>query len=373
MLEDFVNIRGGLPGVIAKLKKEPCIIGYLGASVTAQRDGFRPIFHQTLCNLTEQCHKSVTAALGSNGSICNVFIMDELILKHQPVVCFIECSVADLSPYTPISEVGPVMEGIILKLLQAGVTPCLVHLYRSDRIYKGSDVIALQEEVAERYAIPSINLGAYFEELVNSKLIDTKVFIPDAVHTSAAGAAKYSELLIQGIKIILSKAPKMDRVEQSNFDYIKPIYKRSFFKTSLVASEDSWVKGGEAIRGIFRLYYPYLEIGFDSKLQFSFDQELIGMMLVIGPHSGEISVEVNSSLHKYSLYDQWCDFERVKALIFNEPIPSGSDVRVTLLSPYSMASEVEKKAHRLKVVSCMLRHTIPTNLKNVAVGDSYGS
>jgi len=324
MLSDFVNVRHGLSNVLERLKKEPCRIGYLGASVTAQKNGFRPLLHNWLCEFTNQPHTQANAALGANGSICSVFVMDELLLKHQPKLCFVECSVGDMAPYTPLSEVGPVMEGIIRKLKDNDCEICLLHLYRADRSYADNAVIAAQERVADYYNVPSINLGRYLEISAERGEIEPGKFLKDSIHTTEQGALYTADLLSGALKEIFS-SKNLDEYPLS----LTPLHSPNYSKTILSYCSSDMV-GKNAKQKLFRFFYPYIEVGSNSDISFTPDAELISLLTVVGPESGTIMISAGSEVQECQLLDEWCTADRIRAVILEPFIPAKTKIRINV-------------------------------------------
>src|SRR6476660_3508046 len=110
--------RAGLSSLADKLTTQPCKIAYLGASVTAQQAGYRPLLHQWFIEQSGQAHEAIHAAIGGIGSAAGVFLMDDLVVRRKPHLCLIEFTTGDVSSGTPLPLVGPAIEGMVRKLHQ---------------------------------------------------------------------------------------------------------------------------------------------------------------------------------------------------------------------------------------------------------------
>src|SRR5437764_7249306 len=155
-----LHARDGLREAGTRLRNEPCTIAYLGASVTAQREGYSSRLHELLCRLWKQPHRMIWAGTGALGSLSGVFLMDELVVKHRPQLCFVEYATGDFCGRTPPEELGPAIEGIAQKLRDIGCEPCFLYLYRSDIGFDGlNQVLAVYEAVAKHHHVPSIDLA----------------------------------------------------------------------------------------------------------------------------------------------------------------------------------------------------------------------
>src|SRR2546421_13112123 len=80
----WIQPRDGLGELSSGLRDAPRTIAYLGASVTLQRDAYRPRLHARLQRRTGHEHRSITAAGGYAGAISAVFLMDNFFARHCP-------------------------------------------------------------------------------------------------------------------------------------------------------------------------------------------------------------------------------------------------------------------------------------------------
>ena len=183
---DISAPRRGLGTIRDAIRLRPFNIGYLGASVTAQRSGYVAPLHAELVRRTGQAHQAIVAAIGGLGSISGAFLMDDLLRDRTPDLCFVEFTTTDVEGYTPLHQVGPAVEGILRKLIRQGVQPVLLHLFRIDTEYgPGNPVISAYERVAEHYGVPSINLA---EQWMRDQAWSQGAYLRDSVHLSEAGA-----------------------------------------------------------------------------------------------------------------------------------------------------------------------------------------
>ena len=85
----------------------PRSIAYLGNSLTVQKAGYRPALHQRLEQHWEAPLQQVNAGLGGVGSLACACLLDLLVQRHQPDLCLIECSAADMLGATSPAQIGP--------------------------------------------------------------------------------------------------------------------------------------------------------------------------------------------------------------------------------------------------------------------------
>src|SRR6266516_2318846 len=105
-----IEPRRGLGNAATMLSRRIGRIAYLGNSVTAQREGFRPLLHERLTAHFGQPHRLINAGLGGVGSLASLFTMEDLVLRFAPDLCFIECTTGDMGVRTPVTTIGPILE-----------------------------------------------------------------------------------------------------------------------------------------------------------------------------------------------------------------------------------------------------------------------
>ena len=67
--------------------------------------------------------KAIGLSFGGVGSMAGLFLMDDLVLRHDPDLCLVEFLTADMIGYTPDALITDAVHGIAEKLLSAGCTP----------------------------------------------------------------------------------------------------------------------------------------------------------------------------------------------------------------------------------------------------------
>ena len=55
-----------------------------------------------------------------------------------------------------------------------------------------------------------------------------------------------------------------------------------------------------------------------------------GNFVVAGPHAGNIVIEADSQTQEFSTWDEWCDRDLLRSVIFPEPIRRDATVRLTV-------------------------------------------
>jgi hypothetical protein len=348
----YVKRRGGLGDLPNRLRAEDCTIAYMGASVTAQRDGFRPRLHELICRNTRRDHRAVAAALGATGAITGVFLMDDLVLAHQPDLAFVEYATSDLAGTTPLPELAPALEGIVGKLRDAGCEPCFLYLHRSDVDLAASEVVAAYEDVAEYHAVVSISVADWMRTEIERGRLSDPMILRDVVHTTPAGSTLTAEAILNALAQIPAMPPAAAVQPRSD----------AFRRARIAAPEPALAGGRPFTEGRFRLVWPYLEIGRDGELRFTPEGELVGLLVVLGPHSGYIEVSAAGEAVDYLLWDDECSYERLGSVVLERFVPAGTEVTIRVIDrlvDYGSAKRPvdwgEAARPRLKLAGLMVR------------------
>ena len=205
----FIKQRSGLGSVNRRLHERKGRIAYLGASVTRQKDGYRPRFHDWLCTQTGHSHQAINACLGGMGILSAVYLMDKLVIRYRPDLCFIEFTSSDAALDQASVDVGPGLEGVIRKLLAAGCVPCILHMHRLDGACgPGSKVRAQYEAIAEHYGVPSIFVCDVMSTALRENQEEEQVWYRDVVHTTPAGADYIAGFLSQALEYLFTISDK---------------------------------------------------------------------------------------------------------------------------------------------------------------------
>jgi len=347
------RLRAGLGDLPDRLRRQACTIAYMGASVTAQQDGYRPRLHALVRQATGHHHKAIGAGFGAMGSISGVFLMDELVLPHRPDLAFVEYATSDVAGTTPFELVGAALEGIVGKLRGAGCEPCFLYLHRRDVDPRSCPVIRAYEEVADLHGVPSVDVASWILGATERGSLPEGSVLRDLVHTTDEG----STLTAGGIWHALERIPSLPRPERV------PLRDESLLRTRIVQASPALLRDGSlCTEGSFRLVFPYLEIDSSNELSFVPEGDLVGLLLAVGPHSGYIELEAGGARLEYLLWDKWCSYERLGSVVFT-PFPrAGEHVRIRLLDhpvDYSGARqpvvEAESIEKRLKLLGLLER------------------
>ena len=121
------------------------------------------------------------------------------------------------------------------------------------------------------------------------------------------------------------------------------------------------IKPDMFIAGKLRLVTPYIELDSSNAVCIAeIPCKIVGMMLILGPHSGYISVAIDGDEEEYQTWDLWCAKERLHTLLFKRIAPQGARLVISAIDEpfkHEAAAEyaVTRKQSRklLKIVGLM--------------------
>jgi hypothetical protein len=311
----------------------PAPIAYLGASVTVQRrSGYRTPLHANLCRISGRPHLPVLAGVGGVGSISGLFLLDDLVLRHRPGLCFIEFATTDMVGLTPPDVLRPVLEALVCRLRAHGCEPCFLLLGRRDAIASDRDsVLAAYRNVAEVHDVVCVDLTERLEQ--------TPGMFRDVVHTTDAGA----ELVAAGVASAIGEAlPALQSPRATR-------WAPSFMRTRLERVRlEQLSDPGEGTQGVLGDLFDYVRARPGNEFVATFGEELVGLVLGIGPSAGTVRVSAGGHVEQALTWDFMCHYERLTTLILEKPCPAGETIRIEAVQEeidYSLAHvEVEDPA-----------------------------
>jgi hypothetical protein len=357
---DYFKIRSGFPTLHEELGKRPFKIAFLGNSVSAQKDGYRKFLCDLIDQKYSQKHQYINAGIGGVGSLVSAFLIDDFVLRYEPDICFIECTVADIGKATPQQYIAPAVEGIIQKLLAARCKICFLHLYNSHTDEERKDaVISIYEKLAEHYKLPSINISKALGSSVYAGEQLSNDLVYDGIHTTDFGAKITSDHIFSAFEAMVKKETDSD-----NFSHDVPkINPFPFRYTQIIRPTSSMLDSSKDYKEKrFRAIIKYIEVDENNAVRFTPQEgELLGVLIIADSESGVLEIEINSEKTFVQTHDLWCDKERIQAVILDEPVTSGNEFKISL-STHSKADRgangtanaMMKKGISLKVIGLMI-------------------
>jgi hypothetical protein len=330
---------------VSTLATKPLSIGYFGASVTAQREGYRPRLDERLRVRFGQDHRSIFAGVGGIDVVSAVFLTDDLVTRHRPDLCLVEFTSTAVLGGSTLAEAEAAMDGILAKLTSAGTRPCLLHLPRREWRADHSEVLAALDRVADRCRTRSIDLTG---PLLDRASAGVPVF-RDEVHLAPAGADLAAQLIDEAIAPMLADESPAGELP----DPLECGYRGAGLLP--VAAEDA--QGPASLRP-YKMQRACLELPSGSEIRREFADRLAGLVLLVGPKSGEVEVSDRSGVQRVMTWDEWCHYERYTACRFGHPCEPG-EVAIALtdsVPDYSLGRQPYEppEARVMKVMGYMV-------------------
>ena len=286
-------------------------IFYIGASVTAQKEGFRPKLHSLICEETQQALPMYVDALGGVGSLfglANWEFVDEALKKNSQMILF-EYSTGDLNiGITPLNILSQVLDEYFSRLSQYQVPVFVVHNFRSDFPgQKGKLIRDVYDAAAIRYGFYVINVFELVERAIASDREWLNTHYRDHVHMTEKGADVIANWILAGIKAALGTQHATNfspppRRSEAPFSTLQLIGARGILNSE-PDGELTYAASGQG--------FSYIEIRADRPLEFMLKGRVYGLMLIIGPESCYLNIEVDDvPVCKVLSFDRNCHYDR---------------------------------------------------------------
>lgn len=229
--------------------------------------------------------------MGGVGSLALAGLLDTLVLRHQPTLCFVECSLADAGGATPRHSIPLALQSILGDLTSAGIVPVLLHLPRTDISPQVHErVVEIYSEVGRIYGVAEIDL----------RLLADDGHFRDGVHTSKAFSKIIAQRIVDALPDCLDDLPVSHvRAEEQRIRL-------------LPASSGVSVRGNIR-QSQFRLALPTVIIGSQGSWKLTAPGLAIaGLYVIAGPMSGVIRLTARKASITVQVWDEWCERPRIQ-------------------------------------------------------------
>jgi lysophospholipase L1-like esterase len=317
---EWYRLRGGLPNAVRRFQAGgPARVAFLGGSITEMK-GWRDL----VCdNLSRRYPKAqfdfINAGISSTGSTPGAFRLVRDVFGRGPVdLLFEEAAVNDSTNGYSAREQVRGMEGIVrhARLIQPEIDVVLLHFADPDKLasYRSGnvpEVIASHEKVAERYAVPSIDLAKEVADRIAAGEFTWEKDFKD-LHPAPFGMELYARSIERLFDAASGDAGRRELPE--------PLDQKSYFRGRLVdigeaVREDGWriepdwtPRDGAATRKRF-VHVPVLvteKAG--ATCRWTFDGTAAGIFVVAGPDASVVEYSIDGSAwRKRDLFTQWSD------------------------------------------------------------------
>lgn len=221
-------------------------LGFLGGSITADNGGNWP---DSVVTWFQSSYPGIAlvienGAVGATGSDSGCLRADHEIIARGCDLCFVEYAVNDET--VPTDRRGCSREGLVRKLLAAGIEVVLVHAYSQlmyDSFIEGRapPSIAEFETLADLYCVSSVWAGLHAFNEVRLGRLKWHQWLPDGLHPSHLGSHCYGE----AVSSLLEQAIPSDALDHAPSPPClpDPIYKPHWQNTSLLELTSVKVEG----------------------------------------------------------------------------------------------------------------------------------
>lgn len=220
-LEDVpvLRRRGSLRHTEAALASGAATLGFLGGSITQgiSANWTEPVISWFQNQFPDVRFVVENAAIGGTGSNLAVFRAEKHIIDRNCDLVFVEY-VANDDPRNPSTAAA--REGLLRKLLRAGIDVVLVYTYRqtmyedmmNGRVPSG---VAGYETLAEHYGVSSTWAGLYAFREVAAGAMAWDVWLPDGLHPGERGSLSYGQSVISLLRDLLTCSEARQPAESS--------------------------------------------------------------------------------------------------------------------------------------------------------------
>ncbi|OMF22714.1 hypothetical protein BK133_25775 [Paenibacillus sp. FSL H8-0548] len=320
--KSYFQIRRGLPNVTRKLVgTDPIVVAFIGGSITEGYGASEPD-ETSWRALTGSYLKGkylqgtvccINAGVGGTTSTFGAHRMTEHVLANGEIdLLFVEFSVNDGEDR---EESIRGMEGIVRQCRRLSPQADICFVYTAAAKNLSVDIpfnIAVHEEVASHYEVPSINMAAGIRQLIEEGEVQWEALAPDLVHPNDAGYAQYAVYVKAFLEEVLS-----DRVT----DTISPLTMPApltignyefgvMLDVGQVEQQNGFELTNEKPESLINWRYDLEHLYSDNpSAEFSFIAagRSTGLLLLCGPDTGIFEYSLDGvTFHAVNLFDEWC-------------------------------------------------------------------
>lgn len=313
---------------------------YLGNSVTAQRDSYVDSLHQNLTSRWGVQGEPLRAGLGGVGSLAIAGLVDYLVLRHAPRICFVECSLADAGGATPLHLIGTSVRSILADLVSVGITPVVLHLPRADISAEAHEtVVTIYDHMARDLEVPTIDV----------RFLGSRGGFRDGVHTSP----ELSKHIAEAIATQLDSTPPTVRALALAESI--PRIRLNHIRTDALAS-------GRITEARFRWVWETRVLDVGSSIDISTGRNpILGLYVIARSTSGVLRVTGARRSVDIQVWDEWCARPRIQFV--NLPADMAEECSIKVL-----ATDLLTGAHNAQGQPTSLTHVgTSAELMGVAV------
>ncbi len=298
------------------LTEKGCRILYHGASVTVQKDGFRPVLHDLIVRSTNKNHEMIVNGVGGVGSLfsfCNVELVDE---NHNYDIIFYECFTGDTnSGITPIEILPFILKAFVNRFKNSQIVFLLN--YRHDRKIDELDAVAeIYQAVADECGASVIPVYKHLYQLISSDTSDASRYFRDGVHPSAEGAIVMANYIWSSFKALPVLSHSVFKASDLIYKFRDGFYDFSTIKSISGSSLKSLclldnVELNEYQYQNTGQIFSYIESSGRLPFRFGSSYLFLGFLGIVGPSSPLFSgLSHRQQVFKFRTFDRNCHYYR---------------------------------------------------------------
>ncbi|CAN7618237.1 SGNH/GDSL hydrolase family protein [Paenibacillus sp. LjRoot56] len=328
----WLNHRGGLPHMQEKLNRhEPITVAFIGGSIT-EGAGASDSTTTSWRALTERYLKQrytadkvmcINAGVGGTTSTFGAHRLQAHVLSHGEIdLLFVEFSVNDGEDR---DESIRGMEGIVRQCRRQSPRTDICFIYTAADKNLTDHMpfnIAVHEEVASYYDIPSVNFAARVYTLIQSKQVTWDALASDRVHPNDEGHALYAAFVREyldealDVRVVTDTTtetasvnrqdtlPLPPPLEPNNYEYA------AMLEVDFAESKEGFEWRELSSEPLMNWRYDTRHLHTDTReasLSFTVHGQGSGVLLLCGPDSGIFEYAIDEEpFHPMSLFDDWC-------------------------------------------------------------------
>lgn len=322
----FIVHREGLPHVKAKLAgKEQVTVAFLGGSITegagasaADKTSWRALTaHYLRERFGSSRIRSINAGVGGTDSSLGAHRLREHVLSVGNIdLLFVEFSVNDGSDR---EESIRGMEGIVrqCRRLSPGTDLCFIYTGSERNLARIRPYpIAVHEEVAEHYGIPSVDFAAGIYGMLTNGEVAWSSLAPDGYHPNDEGHEIYAGFLQGYLKELLSTEGDSLMLNHCGHLPAEPLLAGNYEYAEMLPYELADYTGDFQIRELpsgsklmnwrYATDHRYSDHP-DASFTFTVVGQSSGLLLLCGPDTGIFEYSINGgSIVRVNPFDEWC-------------------------------------------------------------------
>ncbi|MEC0201213.1 SGNH/GDSL hydrolase family protein [Paenibacillus lautus] len=318
--------RRGLPHVKAKLAGEAQVtVAFLGGSITegagasaADKTSWRAL---TALYLRDRFGKSrirsINAGVGGTDSTLGAHRLREHVLSVGNIdLLFVEFSVNDGSDR---EETIRGMEGIVrqCRRLSPGTDLCFIYTGSERNLTRIRPYpIAVHEEVAEHYGIPSVDFAAGIYRMLQNGEVAWSTLAPDGYHPNDEGHEIYAGFLRGGLNELLSTEADFLMLDHCESLSEEPLMTGNYQYADMLPFEladdigDYHIRklplGSKLMNWRYATEHRYSDHP-NASFTFTVEGQSGGLLLLCGPDTGILEYSINGgSFVRVNPFDEWC-------------------------------------------------------------------